>query len=483
MPERWHEKIQRHALGGEDAARRSVRSWRSHRPARRRLPSPALDGRSSMRGSISRNASSGEVEPGDDARLARHQARVRGGVRRHDGVGGDVAGAAEILQQRGAHQGSIMIGGRGKTLIAVRRSRTVGSAGCAAAAVASARRSVRRVRTAPARPGKSVRAWPPRLSFRRAAATHHQAERRRIGGRPARSRQRRQRAAAARRPVASRSTPAWRDRIGRTGAGVGRRRQAARGERRAPGRRRRGDVARPPSGAGHGGFQQRVAGQAVGAVQAGAGRLAAGPQPVDAMLRPARVHGDAAHVVMRRRAHRNRLRRRVDAGRAAGGGDGGEAARRNRRRAPARASRKTRWPAGRWRQTARATTSRGSSSAPGWPAMKRAPVSSIRMAPSPRTASLTSGIGSVPASSAVGWNCTNSRSASAAPARAASSQPLADGRRRVGGVQVQPADAAGGQHHAAGRQQQRAVRTGDQHAAQPRRPRRPAGAPRRAPGW
>ena len=50
-------------------------------------------------------------------------------------------------------------------------------------------------------------------------------------------------------------------------------------------------------------------------------------------------------------------------------------------------------------------------------------VSSMSTAPSPRTASLTSGIGSQPASSAVGWNCTNSMSASTAPARAASAMP------------------------------------------------------------
>ena len=54
----------------------------------------------------------------------------------------------------------------------------------------------------------------------------------------------------------------------------------------------------------------------------------------------------------------------------------------------ARASRKTRWPAAIWRQTARETTSRGSSSARPSPAMKRVPASSMRIAPSPRTASL-----------------------------------------------------------------------------------------------
>ena len=46
----------------------------------------------------------GEVEAGHDARLARDQ-RGRGlRVGRHDGVGREVAGAAEILQQRRADQ-------------------------------------------------------------------------------------------------------------------------------------------------------------------------------------------------------------------------------------------------------------------------------------------------------------------------------------------------------------------------------------------
>ena len=48
----------------------------------------------------------GRIEAGDDAGLARHQRRLgpqRGG---HDRVGGEIAGTAEILQQRGAHDGA-----------------------------------------------------------------------------------------------------------------------------------------------------------------------------------------------------------------------------------------------------------------------------------------------------------------------------------------------------------------------------------------
>ena len=78
------------------------------------------------------------------------------------------------------------------------------------------------------------------------------------------------------------------------------------------------------------------------------------------------------------------------------------------------------------RAIARATTSRGPSSASGCSSsMKRRPPASRRNAPSPRTASLTSDRGLGPSASAVGWNCTISRSARAAPARAARAGPSA----------------------------------------------------------
>ena len=139
---------------------------------------------------------------------------------------------------------------------------------------------------------------------------------------------------------------------------------------------------------------------------------------------PGRVHRDAAHVVMRGRAHGDRLVRRVDPGRPAGGGDAGKPRGEARRRAP-RAHRGTRDVRRRYAPTRRGRRRRAAPvRRPARRAMKRAPVSSTSTAPSPRTASLTSGIGSRPTSSAVGWNCTNSRSASAAPARAASASPL-----------------------------------------------------------
>ena len=52
---------------------------------------------------------------------------------------------------------------------------------------------------------------------------------------------------------------------------------------------------------------------------------------------------------------------------------------------------------------------------------ERRPCSSIRVAPSPRTASDTRNAS--PAASTVGWNCMNSSSVTAAPARSAAAMP------------------------------------------------------------
>ena len=76
------------------------------------------------------------------------------------------------------------------------------------------------------------------------------------------------------------------------------------------------------------------------------------------------------------------------------------------------------------RLIARATTSRGARSASGCSsAMKATPCSSRRIAPSPRSASESSGRGIDGWCSAVGWNCMNSRSATATPARSAMAMP------------------------------------------------------------
>ena len=104
---------------------------------------------------------------------------------------------------------------------------------------------------------------------------------------------------------------------------------------------------------------------------------------------------------------------------------------------------------------ARATTSRGASSAPGTSAMNRSPRSLMSFAPSPRTASLTSGAGQVAASSAVGWNCTNSMSARTAPARAGEREALAEAAERVRALGIEAADPAGRDHDLIRREESR----------------------------
>ena len=68
--------------------------------------------------------------------------------------------------------------------------------------------------------------------------------------------------------------------------------------------------------AADGGFEQGIAGEAIGAVQASARRLAARPEAFDRRA-PAKIDRDAAHVIMRRRADGNGLRDGIDAGRVA----------------------------------------------------------------------------------------------------------------------------------------------------------------------
>ncbi len=92
--------------------------------------------------------------------------------------------------------------------------------------------------------------------------------------------------------------------------------------RRFGGANGRGNILRGP-GAEHHRLEQRIGGKAVGAVRARRGDLAAGPQAFDRGPRiPIGEH--AAHVVVRRRRHRDRLPPRVDAGRPAGGEHGRE---------------------------------------------------------------------------------------------------------------------------------------------------------------
>ena len=88
---------------------------------------------------------------------------------------------------------------------------------------------------------------------------------------------------------------------------------------------------------------------------------------------------------------------------------------------------------------ARLTLSRGSSSS-----TKRSPWLSRSSAPWPRSASDSSGRGIAGWCSAVGWNCTNSTSATATPARSAMAMPSPVDSVRVGGDGEELAGAAGG---------------------------------------
>ena len=99
-------------------------------------------------------------------------------------------------------------------------------------------------------------------------------------------------------------------------------------------------------------------------MQAGRSDLADGPQARHAGA-TARIGGDAAHVVVRRRRDRDQLARRIDAGLLAQREHGGEGRRRSASPMAARQSRKAPRPAATSVNTARATTSRGASSARG----------------------------------------------------------------------------------------------------------------------
>ena len=99
------------------------------------------------------------------------------------------------------------------------------------------------------------------------------------------------------------------------------------------------------------------------------------------------------------------------------------------------------------RMIALATTSRGARSASGcWSAMKRTPLPSSSTAPSPRTASDTSGCcpwASGPSHMTVGWNWTNSRSATSRARAQRERHAVAGGHVRVGRLAEHLAEAAG----------------------------------------
>ncbi len=78
--------------------------------------------------------------------------------------------------------------------------------------------------------------------------------------------------------------------------------------------------------AADGRFEQGIAGKSIGAVEARARRLAASPKTLDRCT-PGKIDRDAAHVIMRRRADRNRLGDRIDSGGVTKAGDCRKAAR------------------------------------------------------------------------------------------------------------------------------------------------------------
>ena len=203
----------------------------------------------------------------------------------------------------------------------------------------------------------------------------------------------------------------------RAGLGAGRLRARAPSAARRP---RRAARTRPPSAARapktkH--SRQRVGGQAVGAVQAGARALADGVEPGH-RRRAVEVGDDPAHAVVRRRRHGDELGRRIEPRLAQRADDVGEQQRVDRahvevdaRRARSRSSSTTSRAPPRRAARARRRSARRAASR--------------RVAPSPRIASVTRKPSRplMPVT-AVGWNCMSSRSASAAPAPRASSRPM-----------------------------------------------------------
>ena len=127
------------------------------------------------------------------------------------------------------------------------------------------------------------------------------------------------------------------------------------------------------------------------------------------------VGDDAAHRVVRGRRDRDRLVGRVEPALSSAAISVGKRPRSTGRRSSSAVPRAS---------IARATTSRGASSS-----VKRSPCSSSSSAPSPRSASREQEADGP--TSAVGWNCTNSRSATAAPARYASAIPSPTAPARV----------------------------------------------------
>ena len=198
-------------------------------------------------------------------------------------------------------------------------------------------------------------------------------------------------------------------------------------------------------GAEHHALEQRVRRQPVGAVHARAGDLARGPQP--GQRRGAVEVGDDAA------ARGSAPPARSAASRRAGSRPTGRSADRDGREPLVEARR------GRWR---RATGGRrpGRACAGSSPATPRRGAGARRRSArpprrgaarrgpaAPRTAAAAACCGWC---SAVGWNCTNSTSATADPGPQRHGDAVAGGLDRVGGDREQLAGAAGGEQHVGG---------------------------------
>ncbi len=97
------EEVQRRPLRRQDAAGGAADRWRSRRRVRGGCR-PAAPPRPLIAGSISRNAAAAKSSPATTPACRATSAVRVVASGRDDGVGGEVAGAAEILQQRGAHR-------------------------------------------------------------------------------------------------------------------------------------------------------------------------------------------------------------------------------------------------------------------------------------------------------------------------------------------------------------------------------------------
>ena len=209
------DEVERDALGREQAARGTLE--RRDRFARRDMGAVHPDDRGGDRGIDEAEGHEGEVEAGDDAGLTRGERNLRRNVARHDGVSGDVAGAAEILEQCCADDRlDERRGKRGERHFRLASGREPGRRCLGGVQRGLSGECAPR---SPAAQGNRCGNGRLELSRRRSAATAMNGQRA-----PAPSPARRialaaEGATAAARLSCSRTTPAARDRIGRIGAG------------------------------------------------------------------------------------------------------------------------------------------------------------------------------------------------------------------------------------------------------------------------